>query len=219
VSYISIGRFGVAPIALFVIQQVAPARSYKPRPVEENSIVKHLTIWSFAASLLVSLAADGAAAQGTTCRNGMCYSNPLMPVKARISGLSDMGPVEKKIVEMEKEALEKWYAGDPSAYVALMGGDIGYFEPILDKRLDGKESLQKMYEALRGRVHAEKFDMLNTRVQATENMAVLSYNLLAIEDGVPYRWNCTEVFSRDKEGDWKLVHSHWSQTKPPQHGR
>ncbi len=142
-----------------------------------------------------------------------------MPVEVKVFGVQNMGPVEKKIVQMEKDALEKWYAGDPSAYVALMGSDIGYFEPILDKRLDGREPLRKMYEALRGKVHAEKFDMLNTRVQATENMAVLSYNLIAIESGIPYRWNCTEVFSLNKDGQWRLVHSHWSQTKPPQHCR
>jgi ketosteroid isomerase-like protein len=138
-------------------------------------------------------------------------------VKGEVSSTQNMNALEKQIVQIEKDALDKWYVGDPTTYISTMGGDIGYFEPILDKRLDGKESLQKMFEALRGRVHADKYDMLNTRVQATENMAVLSFNLLAIESGVPFRWNCTEVFSRDKDAGWKLIHSHWSETNPPRH--
>lgn len=56
--------------------------------------------------------------------------------------------------------------------------------------------------------------MLNTCVQATENMAVLSFNLISIEGGIPFRWNCTEVFALNKDAQWKLIHSHWSQTKP-----
>jgi hypothetical protein len=61
--------------------------------------------------------------------------------------------------------------------------------------------------------------MLNTRVQATENTAVLTFNLLAVEQGVPFRWNCTEVYSLAKDGQWKLIHSHWSETNPPRHYR
>lgn len=178
--------------------------------------MKRLPLMSLAAALLALFPMDRAVGQGT-CRNGMCPTRPAMPVEARVFQLQALGPVEKEIVELEKAALEKWYAGDPSAYVALMGDEIGYFEPGLEKRLDGREPLQKMYEALRGKVRAERFDMLNTRVQATDNMAVLSYNLLAIEGGIPFRWNCTEVFSLDKDGRWKLIHSHWSQTVPPRH--
>ena len=101
-----------------------------------------------------------------------------------------------------------------SAYIANIGSEIGYFEPILEKRLDGLEPLRKMYEVLRGRVHADKYDMLNTRVQMVGDAAILSFNLISIENGVPFRWNCTEVFAKEKDGQWKIVHSHWSVTKP-----
>jgi hypothetical protein len=75
-----------------------------------------------------------------------------------------MTALEKQIVDIKKNALGKWYQGDPSAYIGIMGNDIGYFEPSLEKRLDGREPLRKMYEVFRGKAHAEKFDMLNTRV-------------------------------------------------------
>jgi len=165
------------------------------------------------AVLAACFAANVACAQ---CPNGVCSLSRFKPVEARVFEQQDMGPLEKKIVQIEKDALEKWYSGDPSAYIAMMGNDIGYFEPSLEKRLDGREPLSKMYEALRGKVHAEKFDMLNTRVQATDSMAVLSFNIISIESGVPFRWNCTEVFSLDGRKQWKLIHSHWSQTRPMQ---
>lgn len=176
-----------------------------------------MTRWTIvfcAAALAAILAPHPVFAQGN-CPGGVCPLNrPTTPVESRVTPVQEMGPLEKKIVAIEKNALEKWYSGDPSAYVAMMGDDIGYFEPILDKRLDGRVALTKMYEALRGRVHADRFDMLNTRVQATDKMAILSFNLISIENGVPYRWNCTEAFAPNQAGDWKLIHSHWSQTKP-----
>jgi ketosteroid isomerase-like protein len=165
----------------------------------------------------------GEFAQGQNCPNGKCpntysssyshYSN--VPIEANVNGTKDMTAAEKEIVEIEKKALEKWYAGDPTPYINNMSSDIAYFEPILDKRLDGKQPLSKMFEALRGKVHADKFDMLNTRVQMAGDSAILSFNLIALEDGVPYRWNCTEIFAKGFDSQWKLIHSHWSQTKPP----
>jgi ketosteroid isomerase-like protein len=173
--------------------------------------------------LVLFQTADRAAAQ---CRNGMCpstnsssyystpaYTNTPAP-EGKVSVTQELGPVEKQIVKLEKDALDKWYSGDPSAYIANIGSEIGYFEPILEKRLDGLEPLRKMYEALRGRVHADKYDMLNTRVQMVGDAAILSFNLISIENGVPFRWNCTEVFAKEKDGQWKIVHSHWSVTKP-----
>lgn len=179
-----------------------------------------MTRWTFVAGA-VALAASSLTSQtwAQNCPGGVCPINrPAVstgPVESRVTPVQELGPLEKKIVAIEKNALEKWYSGDPTAYIAMMGDEIGYFEPILDKRLDGRAALTKMYEALRGRVHADRFDMLNTRVQATDKMAILSFNLISIENGVPYRWNCTEVFSPNQAGDWKLIHSHWSQTKPP----
>jgi ketosteroid isomerase-like protein len=160
---------------------------------------------------------DQAAGQNSPCKNGMCPITPKVfaPFSgSQVSSAQDMTPLEKQIVQIEKDALDKWYVGDPSGYIAIMGNGIGYFEPSLEKRLDGREPLTKMYESLRGKVHAEKYDMLNTRVQAGGDMAVLSFNLISIEGGIPYRWNCTEVFGLQKDGSWKIIHSHWSQTKP-----
>jgi ketosteroid isomerase-like protein len=155
--------------------------------------------------------------QSGSCPNGMCPLAMKTAVRpfagGEVSGEKDLSPQDKQIVQIEKNALEKWYQGDPSAYIEILGNDVGYFDPSAEKRLDGREFLSKMFEAQRGRVHADKFEMLNTRVQTAGDMAILSFNLLLIENGVPYRWNCTEVYGLQKDGKWKIAHSHWSLTK------
>jgi ketosteroid isomerase-like protein len=181
----------------------------------KNNIVLYVL-----ATLILFLASDQAAAQ---CKNGMCYSTPQTYSAPKVynifkgsevSGTQGMSDLEKKIVQIEKDALDKWFQGDPSAYIEIMGDEIGYFDPTMEKRSDGRVPLAKMYEAMRGRVHAEKYEMLNTRIQSTADIALLTFNLIAIEEGVPYRWNCTEVFGLQKDGKWKIIHSHWSQTRP-----
>jgi hypothetical protein len=54
---------------------------------------------------------------------------------------------------------------------------------------------------------------------AAWDIAVLTFNLVnhgARFDGQPVgevRWNATEVYER-VDGQWRIVHSHWSSTKP-----
>ena len=108
--------------------------------------MKNIILSSIFAASILAFAADWAAGQ---CPNGRCPAarpSASVPVNGIVSGTQNLSELEKKIVQIEKDALDKWYAGDPSPYIANMGGDIGYFEPVLDKRLDGKDPLQKMFE-------------------------------------------------------------------------
>jgi ketosteroid isomerase-like protein len=168
--------------------------------------------------VVTTFASDRAPAQSSSCPTGTCPYAVKAAVRpfagGQVSGMQDMSPLEKQIVQIEKDALEKWYVGDPSAYNAILGDEVGYFDPSAEKRWDGKELLSKMFEAQRGKIHADKFEMLNTRVQSTAEVAVLTFNLLLLEGGIPYRWNCSEVFGLQKDGKWKIIHSHWSLTKP-----
>ena len=63
-------------------------------------------------------------------------------------------------------------------------------------------------------VHVEKDDILNPKVQAVENMAVLTFNLVSYGKEKQTKWNCTEVYRREESGDWKIISTHWSITKP-----
>lgn len=56
--------------------------------------------------------------------------------------------------------------------------------------------------------------MINPHVHVVGNAAVLTFNFVSYgQDGGAFRWNCTEVF-RLTNGDWRLIQTHWSFTKP-----
>jgi ketosteroid isomerase-like protein len=72
---------------------------------------------------------------------------------------------------------------------------------------------------LAGKISVARYDMIGPQVQHHGDVAILSFNLVsyikppgaAQERAV--RWNSTEVYAL-LEGQWKIVHSHWSYVKP-----
>jgi len=120
----------------------------------------------------------------------------------------------KQIIQMEKNALERWNNGDPSGYIEILADDAVYFDPSLERRLDGKEELIKILEPIRGKIYVDKYEMLNPKVQAVKDMAILTYNLISVKGQETWRWNCTEVYKLESDGKWRIIHSHWSLTKP-----
>jgi ketosteroid isomerase-like protein len=117
------------------------------------------------------------------------------------------------IIAMEKRALDRWGRGDPSGFLEISSPDVVYFDPYLEKRIDGLQQLVLYYEGIRGKVRVDAFDLLNPKVQFSGDAAVLTFNYAAISAGATNRWNCTEVYARSG-GDWRIVQSHWSMTNP-----
>jgi hypothetical protein len=116
------------------------------------------------------------------------------------------------IVELERQALRRWCNGDPSGFLELCADDVVYFDPFLERRIDGLAKLSAYYESLRGKIFAERFELLNPYVQVIDSAAVLTFNFVSYggnEDAL--RWNCTEVF-RFAQSNWKLIQTHWSFT-------
>ena len=70
-----------------------------------------------------------------------------------------------------------------------------------------------------GKISIDRFDMIDPRVQRYGDIAILTFNIVdygAQLSGGPKstaRWNTTEIYQRI-DGQWKIVHSHWSYTKP-----
>lgn len=118
------------------------------------------------------------------------------------------------IISLEKSALEKWNNGNPSGFLDLSADDVVYFDPMTEKRLNGKSELTALYENLRGKIHVDHYELIDPKVQATEKMAVLTYNLVSREKDVVYKWNCTEVYRLEPDGNWKIIQTHWSLTRP-----
>ncbi|HKQ75275.1 MAG TPA: DUF4440 domain-containing protein [Blastocatellia bacterium] len=124
-----------------------------------------------------------------------------------------------KIIAMEKAALDRWGKGDPQGYLEIMDADLTYFDPFLEKRLDGLDAMKEFLKPFTGKIKVDRFDMLNPKVQRDGDMALLTFNLLSYAkqpDGtekVVARWNSSEVY-RKINGEWKIIHSHWSFIKP-----
>ena len=124
-----------------------------------------------------------------------------------------MNDAEAQIVAIEQAALRRWCAGDPSGFLEICDDDVVYFDPFLDRRLDGLAALAAYYEPLRGKVFAPRFQMLDPKVQQIGDAAVLTFNFVCYDgDDNVVCWNCTEVFRRRGE-TWKLAQTHWSFTR------
>jgi ketosteroid isomerase-like protein len=120
----------------------------------------------------------------------------------------------QEILELERHALTRWGNGDPSGFVELLAPDVVYFDPFIDRRIDGSEALNSYYEALRGKIFAKRFELIEPLVQQHGQMAVLTFNFVCLTNhDIEQQWNCTEVFRRDDAG-WRIIQSHWSFANP-----
>jgi ketosteroid isomerase-like protein len=120
--------------------------------------------------------------------------------------------IARHIIQIEQQALSRWCNGDPSGFLGISADDVVYFDPYQARRIDGLSALTVYYESLRGKVKAERFELIKPYVQIVGNAAVLTFNFVSFggnED--TFRWNCTEVF-RLTNGSWKLIRTHWSFT-------
>ena len=69
-----------------------------------------------------------------------------------------------EVIEMECAALVRWGMGDPSGFLEIYASDIVYFDPGLERRLDGLKALTGYYEGIRGKVHFDRFELINPLV-------------------------------------------------------
>ena len=151
-------------------------------------------------------------------RNSLRYAACLLVVSAACArGPADVQP--EMIIGLERAALDRWGKGDPEGYFTIMASDVTYFDPTTDARVDGKDRLRALIAPLRGKISIDRAEFVNPTVVGHGDVAVLTFNLISHGGqfaGGPksdVRWNCTEVYRRIG-ADWKIVHTHWSYTKP-----
>jgi hypothetical protein len=122
------------------------------------------------------------------------------------------GELVAAIISLERQALDRWGRGDPSGFLEISAPDVVYFDPFLERRIDGLDELTRHYEGIRGTVHIARYELLNPRVQSIGDAAVLTFNYVSYGGNEnEYRWNCTEVYRREAVG-WRIVQTHWSFT-------
>jgi ketosteroid isomerase-like protein len=117
------------------------------------------------------------------------------------------------ILTIERSAFERWAKGDLNGFLDVSDPDVDYFDPFVEGRLDGLSALRAIYAPMQGKIHVDRWEMVNPRVVVSGDMGVLTFNFVSYSKGREVRWNTTEVYRR-KDGRWKIVHTHWSLTKP-----
>jgi ketosteroid isomerase-like protein len=133
--------------------------------------------------------------------------------------ISSEGPtmaetLAQKILALEHAALTRWGNGDPSGFLDITAKDVVYFDPFLERRINGLAELTRNYEELRGKIHVDHFELIDPVVQLTESMAVLTFNYTSTTKAIVSQWNCTEVYRREPDGEWRIIQTHWSFVKP-----
>lgn len=115
------------------------------------------------------------------------------------------------IIAMEREALTRWCNGDPSGFLEISAPEVVYFDPMLPARMNGLEALTAYYESVRGKIFAERFEIIDPIVTYIGDAAVLTFNFISYggSEGARMRWNCTEVYRRSAE-KWRIIQTHWS---------
>jgi ketosteroid isomerase-like protein len=120
------------------------------------------------------------------------------------------------ILAVEREAFAHWAKGDPSGFLNASDPDVDYFDPFLDARLQGLPALRSLYHQYyegAEKLVVDRWEMIKPRVIVSGDMGVLTFNFTSEIKGKTERWNTTEVYRR-VNGRWKIVHTHWSLTRP-----
>jgi ketosteroid isomerase-like protein len=143
----------------------------------------------------------------------------VLPVQ---EGRAARDPLVDEIVGLERAALDRYIALDPQGYVDLYAPEVTYFDPTTERRVNGREAMQMLLAPMKNvklPFKDRRYEMIDPRVQRHGDVALLTFNVVNYgtvpdrPESVLSRWNSTEVYARI-DGKWKIIHSHWSYTKP-----
>lgn len=123
--------------------------------------------------------------------------------------------IAEQIVDLEKNALDRWFKGDTSGYKELWSKySFSYFDAVVDKRVDDYTTIVKFLDSIEGKLFADSYDFRNPRVQLGQDMAVLTFQIFAKTNLLDMEYNCIEVFQKETDGTYRVIHSTWSFIRP-----
>ena len=129
--------------------------------------------------------------------------------------------ITETILGIERAANERWNQGDCNGYLDTYSENITYFDPVTEKLVVGRPSVVKHIRGIYKNPNIVRSEYRDPQVAVSDDgrLAALSYNLRNfVADGAGEKllahWNCTEVY-RLADGEWRIVHSHWSFAKHP----
>ena len=133
-----------------------------------------------------------------------------------------MDSVFNEVLARERSALNRWVTGNPDGYLEILATEVTYFDPYRETRTDGLEAMTALLDPVRNVTlpfTEPRYEMIEPKVQQYGDVALLTFNLVNYgkisgqQETTLARWNATQVYRRI-DGEWKIVHSHWSYTKP-----
>lgn len=137
-----------------------------------------------------------------------CSNNNKTSLKTDISEDS----IKSLILAKEDATLKRWYNGDPLGFIDNSWEDVSYFDASLKNIADSINAFRNVLTPIIGQIHvpAHKFDKPLVRVIG--DIAILTFtDLIIFDDKIVGRWHATEIYQH-KEDDWKLIHSHWTES-------
>ena len=120
--------------------------------------------------------------------------------------------IASDVLALERLALDRWGKGDPDGYIEINAADVSYFDPFVERRLDGLPALMGWYAQVRGKIKIDRDEIIGPRVQVIGDAAILTFQFDSYGSEGVMHWNCTEVYRRFVDS-WKIVHTHWSFAK------
>lgn len=121
---------------------------------------------------------------------------------------------QESIIAKEKAILDRWITGDTYGFIEAAAEEVTYFDPGLEKRCTGKKDFNDWIASFNGTFSFPNYELLDPKVQMHGEIGILTFNFIGfMADESKEYFNTTEVYKLI-EGDWKLISSHWSQTKP-----
>lgn len=119
------------------------------------------------------------------------------------------------IIGLEKTALNKWFKGDTSGYAQLWSErSFTYFDAVVCERVDDYATIAEFLKTIEGKLFADSYEFRSPRVQFGRDMAVLTYQLFAKTTLIDMEYNCIEVYQKEANGNWRVIHSTWSFIRP-----
>ncbi len=128
--------------------------------------------------------------------------------------MGDEQDILDELLALERAALDRWGQSDPDGYLEINAASLSYFDPFVERRLDGLRALSDWYEQIGGKIKIDRDEIVDPRVQAIGDAAILTFQFVSHGSEGSVRWNCTEVYQRFVDA-WRIVHSHWSLSKEP----
>jgi ketosteroid isomerase-like protein len=134
---------------------------------------------------------------------------------------TDVHSPTETILARERAALDRWNSGDIEGLLEYYSEDVTYFDPLVETRIDGRTKVAAYFrEFFAGKINIPRCELLNPQVIVSDDLAVLTYNLLNYVRGADgaenagTRWNSTQVYRRIND-QWHVVHVNWSFTRHP----